>query len=492
MTVKAIVAQCNPVTLKIVVNLKEKHNWDICYIIGKKNAEKAARKHFPGIIFHDTYLLKKNLLPDECKSIKQQPIDKKLLSDLSYYESIVLKMMNRMDHGGNFTYAKRLHYYHTQVMYWKGVLDQFQPDVVVFREEPHQNFDYILYALCRVLNYKTVMFQRTLLPCTAVPVASFEEGSKAISQAYKEKLGEFDGKCTELSPPLNDYLEKLHSDSFTNAIPSHLKNQFIRFKEGAGVSDAIKLSYTLCKDIIKGMLLRKKLPDYLEKHFYDNIAVFKKRRLAKHYAKLVTPVNLEVPFIFVALQCEPERQASPCGDAYGNQYLMVDIISKLVPEGWMVYVKEHVAQFKTFQDSEKARTTEFYDYLVSKENVRLVGLDITSFDLIDKAKASASVSGSVCWESVVRGTPALLFGYNWYKGCEGVFSVAFREELLNAINFIQKGYHVDFEKVKLFAQIVFAHAVRADWRNDFAHLKLLTQEESFANLADAVTLYEQY
>jgi hypothetical protein len=492
MTVKAIVAQCNPVTLKIVINLKEKYNWEICYIIGKRNAEDAARTSFPDIVFHDTYLLKKNILPDECKFIKQQPIDKKLLISLSYYESIVLKMMNRMDRGGQFTYAKRLLYYHTQVMYWKGVLDHYQPDVVVFREEPHQNYDYILYALCRVLNYKTVMFQRTLLPCTAVPVPSFEDGSKIIKDAYQEKLNAFDGKCTDLLPLLQEYLEKLHNESFSNAIPSHLKNQFVRFKEDTGVTELMKLSYTLCKDIVKGVLLRKKLPDYLERHFYENIAHFTKKRLARYYSALAGNVDLGKPYVFVALQCEPERQASPCGDAYGNQYLMVDIISKMVPEGWMVYVKEHVAQFKSFQDSEKARTKEFYDYLVSKDNVRLVGLDVTSFDLIDQAKASASVSGSVCWESVVRGTPALLFGYNWYQECEGVFSVAFQEDLIKALDAILNGYQVDYEKVKLFAATVFEHGVRADWRDDFSHLKLLTQEESFENLAEAVTLYGQY
>ena len=492
MTVKAIIAQCNPVTLKIAINLKEKHAWDICYIIGKRNAEKQAREKFPEAVFHDTYLLKKNVFPEECKWIETKPIDKELLTQLSYHESIVLKMMNRMDRDGKFTYAKRLLYYHTQLMYWKGVLDYYQPDVVVFREEPHQNFDYILYSLCRVLKYKTVMFQRTLLPCTAVPVTSFEDGSNIIANDYEVKIKSFNGICGELPSVLENYLNKVHNESFQKAIPNHLKNQFVRFKEGSGLTESIKLSAIVVKDLIKGVLLRKKIPDYLEKHYYNNISVFKKKRLEKYYSDLSSQVDLEKPFIFVALQCEPERQASPCGDVYGNQYLMVDIISKSVPEGWMVYVKEHVAQFKKFQDSEKARTQDFYDFLVARENVRLVSLDVTSFDLIDKAKASASVSGSVCWESVVRGTPALLFGYNWYKGCEGVFSVAYLKDLVEAIDEVANGFKVDYEKVKLFAKTVFEHGVRADWRNDFSHLEMITQEESFSNLADAITLYEEY
>ncbi len=87
----------------------------------------------------------------------------------------------------------------------------------------------------------------------------------------------------------------------------------------------------------------------------------------------------------------------------------------------MLYVKEHVSQFKEYQAAERSKTFDFYNKIASKANVAIVPLTYTSFELIDHANASATVSGTVGWESVVRGKPALLFGHSWYRDCKGVF-----------------------------------------------------------------------
>jgi len=139
---------------------------------------------------------------------------------------------------------------------------------------------------------------------------------------------------------------------------------------------------------------------------------------------------------------------------------MIDLLSKLIPDGWMLYVKENVSQFKEYQAAGRSKSFDFYNKIASKANVAIVPLTYTSFELIDHAKASATVSGTVGWESVVRGTPALLFGHSWYSDCNGVFVTHTIEDCKNAIQKIKNGYRPDKDEVKCFAQVVEKCSVR--------------------------------
>jgi hypothetical protein len=193
-----------------------------------------------------------------------------------------------------------------------------------------------------------------------------------------------------------------------------------------------------------------------------------------------------VPYVFVALQCEPERQTCPVGGVFGNQYLMVDMLSKLVPEGWKIYVKEHVSQFKVYQAAERSKPIEFYDMIASMPKVELVPLTYTSFDLIDCAKASASVSGTVGWESVVRGKPTLQFGHSWYKDCKGVFVTHSVEDCKNAIQEIKNGYTINLHEVKRFARVVEGCSVRGYTNKIYSKIDKISPEENVENLARAI------
>jgi hypothetical protein len=139
MGVKAFFCQSLYFTVEMAIYLKDAHGWNICSFTGKPKVEKIIRKEFPDALFHDTTLLKRNIFSQESSYIPKAPFDKHLMAALSYYESIAMKMMNRLDYNGKFSHQKRLLYYHSQVMFWKGLLDYLKPDIVVFREEPHQH-----------------------------------------------------------------------------------------------------------------------------------------------------------------------------------------------------------------------------------------------------------------------------------------------------------------------------------------------------------------
>jgi hypothetical protein len=489
MSKKAIFVQlAMPYWLDVAAKLRNNYSWDICYLIGRKNKERAS-KLFPNTVYHSKGEIRDNLVPDGCKAVKPSPLDKPLLASLSYHESIFLKMMDRQNFNGAITYFERISTYHSQIMYWKGVLEHFKPDVVVYRIEPHVTHEYALYALCRIMDIPTVMFQRTSLPGYIYPVRSFEEGSETIRKAYIRALETGNKQQGSLSPGTATHLEKL-SKTYDNAIPFHLKYKLSHYKktgDAAGpISTLLRVTKVLCKTFQDKRAGLEMDSNELYKQYHTKMGSFKRKKLLAHYNRLAKPVDLSKPYVFAALQCEPERQTCPVGGLFGNQYLMIDLLSKLVPDGWKVYVKEHVSQFKDYQKVERAKTKEFYDMLASLPNVDIVPLTYNSFELIDHAKASATVSGTVGWESVVRGKPALLFGHSWYSDCKGVFVTHTIEDCKKAIQKIKNGFKPDKDELICFAQVVENHSVRGYNDKMGTKMDIISPEENVENLARAI------
>jgi hypothetical protein len=473
----------------VAAKLRDNYGWEICYFIGNRQHEKALQL-FPNTVFHTKDEIRKNLVPDGCKEVIASPLDKPLLSSLSDYESIFLKMMDRQNYDGSMTYYERISTYHSQIIYWKGVLEHFKPDVVVYRVAPHVSNEYALYALCRIMDIPTVMFERTALPEFVYPVTSFEEGSEIIRRSYLEALERGNYQEALLTPETELHLENL-SKTYDDAMPFYLRYKLTHNKKSGDVGGTVSILFRVAKHLVKPFLKKKadfvKVPNLRYKRYHKDMGGFKRKKLLAHYNQLANEVNLAVPYIFVALQCEPERQTCPAGGVFGHQYLMIDMLSKLAPEGWKIYVKEHVSQFKVYHAAERAKPIEFYNMIASMPNVQMVPLTYTSFELIDKAKASVTVSGTVGWESVVRGKPALLFGHSWYRDCRGVFVTHTVEDCKKAIQEIKNGYQVNMSEVKCFARVVEKCSVRGYiHKNKYQEMNTISPEENVENLARAI------
>ena len=129
---------------------------------------------------------------------------------------------------------------------------------------------------------------------------------------------------------------------------------------------------------------------------------------------------------------------------------MVQMLAHLAPNNWIIYVKEHNSQFAERLYGEQGRTHSFYSRLVELENVKLISGETSSFDLIDRAKVVATVTGTVGLESVIRSTPVLSFGHAWYALCEGVFAVKNSDDIITALEKIENGYIVNRDAVDSF------------------------------------------
>jgi len=134
----------------------------------------------------------------------------------------------------------------------------------------------------------------------------------------------------------------------------------------------------------------------------------------------------------------------------------------MIPDHWRIYYKEHPRIFdlpgEIFYRGQMYRNSEYYNALVSYKKVHIIPLKYNSFDLIDSAKVTVTATGTVAFESAVRGTPALVFGSVWFDRMEGVTRVNKKEDVVNLIEQIESGYEPDIDRIYQYVQNVWTQS----------------------------------
>lgn len=423
--------------------------WQPIYWVTTPKNEKRIQKSFPNTHCQNFISATRGEYIPLNSLMEMIPLDSNILLKYSHYEKIALKMMDRMDATAySFNYSERLELYYDFLGYWINVINTLDVDYVVFSESPHALFQYILYAVCKEEEVKVLRFTPTHIE--GLTFLSYDiEGSPN----YLKEVIASNPKATPLA---QDYLAKNRGE-YSKALPYYMKdiNQKSSFlatvKKVGGklqrfVSSQTVTAYKKSSDVALSDVKITKYNFFL----YKLKGISFKKRLKKSYENLAVEADLTKPYIYVALHYQPEKTTSPEGDIFVEQWLMVQMLAHLAPNGWSVYVKEHNSQFAERLYGEQGRTHDFYQRLAGFENVKLIVNETSSFDLIDGAKAVATVTGTVGLESVIRSVPVLSFGHAWYSLSEGVFNVKNRDEIMAVLRKIEEGYVVDRDAVDNF------------------------------------------
>jgi len=101
--------------------------------------------------------------------------------------------------------------------------------------------------------------------------------------------------------------------------------------------------------------------------------------------------------------------------------------------------------------------------------------------------AVATLTGTTGWEALMKGKPVLSFGYAWYAGCEGVFSVRDIEACTQAMKLIEQGMQLDNNKVRSFLTAIDQHSFKG-----FVNLKRYEdpaagEQNNFDNMLPVMT-----
>jgi len=464
--IKAIVADCSidDIWDKVLARLEIEGALELsyCVIASKPKFEKQLetfKASHPDTIFHDAIEATMGL---PALKLKVPVIDEPKLRALAEHEAIVMRMLDRMDPTDCFTYRDRYRHYIRLLSYWSAVLEEIKPDLVLFGLTPHMGWDYVLYILARHSGIRTVMFSL----------------NSALGRVmWSETIGSYSDRVAHsyLSPPtlssreinsIDNHLQ-LTRQEYTHAKPRYAA-MLETLNQGEKVNWTLKTPLRPLKSavwvlIFAGRKLRRVLDRVFPpaslyvKNYWKHpnmtfesshysarermgVEKYKLGRLAqlnKCYETLsikLSENDLNTPFIFLALHYQPEATTSPEGGYYVDQRLIVDALSRSLPKGWRLYVKEHYLQLKAKSSKGwQSRDLQFYKDIVEHSNVRLVSLETSSFTLIDSSKAMATITGYAAWEALVRGKPAILFGRPWFGACPGAYMVKSVEEIHSAI-----------------------------------------------------------
>jgi hypothetical protein len=180
------------------------------------------------------------------------------------------------------------------------------------------------------------------------------------------------------------------------------------------------------------------------------------RHATAEAALLAHRVDEQWPYVYFPLHVQPEFTTDVRAPFFTNQVALIENISKSLPPGYEIMVKEHPGM-------KGERALGEYRALKKLHNVQLLSPSIDSHRLIQGAAAVLTITGSSAWEAMLYEKPVIAFGPLYYgfsrlsyqcekfKDLPGIISEALgrfvsdhRELLKLVVAFLQTAYELEW------------------------------------------------
>jgi hypothetical protein len=138
--------------------------------------------------------------------------------------------------------------------------------------------------------------------------------------------------------------------------------------------------------------------------YYDHLATFEDQQL-----------DLSGDFVYFPLQLQPEMTTAALGGRFHDQAYAIEELASILPEGVRILVKENPKQ------GAYMRGPMFFHRLRRIPSVTFLPSWANTHELTARARFVATITGTVGWEAIRAGKPALVFGKAWYRKLPGVF-----------------------------------------------------------------------
>ena len=298
-----------------------------------------------------------------------------------------------------------------------SVINDVSPDKIVLNSTPHSIREFVF---CKVAEYLGVEVYFTSNRHSTIPWKVTV--IKGIDMQEWVKL-ESDNGVMLISEKGKKHLKMIRS-TYDEAIPDYELRRKKRYRN---------IRHILISEL---------------KNLFSNYGVyfpFRLKRLVlktasyRAYKSHSSEYLPEHKFMVLFLHFQPERTSNPEGLMYANQWLAARKLSQVLSKrGISLVVKEHPSTYRN-HFSTIWRDVSFYQGLVALPNTSLAFLDVDPFALIDKSIAVATLTGTVGFESIVRGRPTICFGRANYKGITGCRFVENKKDIEDAVDDILSG-----------------------------------------------------
>jgi hypothetical protein len=331
-----------------------------------------------------------------------------------------------------------------EILCWNAIaiIAETQPDKVVFQATPHNITTWIFGRVAELLDIPVLFAANTIVLPWRMRVVSGIKEQKPIDSSAQTS-------CCNLSSKALDHFNRMKCD-YSQAMPGYEKKRLERYR-GKFWSTKVELSYIFNAGI-------KLAP-------FKIINSLRKRHCLSVYNKLARKGKTDQKYILFLPHYQPERTTIPEAGWYIQQWLIVRSLSvSLQKYGWRLAVKEHPSIFRQPWNP-GFRSSDFYKAIASLENVDLVPLDSDTFELIDRAEATATVTGTTIFESICRGKPVFVFGPDFHRALCGVMCVGSMEDIDAWLKKIQeKNINISDEAIKEYLSDVESNSFEKDLR----------------------------
>ena len=422
------------------------------------------------IILHDHYEAWEGKPARAVPENMYTPPGKDLIEKFLKTESLVLTMMDK-----KFEYLgvnERRHIYYSMLGYWDGVLEHYRPDVILFPAVPHTVYNFILFNIAKSRGIRTLMFENPWVTDRALTYEDYEEGSPTLHRAVRRNAGKYI-TLADLAPDLQDYYNEQLA---RRVVPRYMTHQ----KGNATGWHGTYRTFVGGWQSIRAGRLWKRTRQFVRKYVGPN--------LRKEYMKLQRAPDYSAKFIYQPLGFQPERNSSPQAGFFVDQILLAETLSAALPPGWEIYIKEHPSQWwiRGGVAYSSNRYRGYYEKLRAIKGVRLVPVETNTFDLIEHCQAVCSYGSTACWEGLLRGKPAINFGFPWYKDMPEVLQVADVSSARAALEKVAAGYTIPedagFRYLKSYEESTFRSSMEVLLKK----VSPLSPEENIKNLSDAI------
>ncbi len=425
---------------------KENLGWKPVYWITNGVTDPLVSQAFPDSIRHTYQEILSLKSPSGKDFFNGFTIDENIVRKYALHERLALKMIDRFIDSSNMSYNDRKHFYYRLLIYGENVIRETKPDIIVFTEIPHHIAQYVLYAVAREAGVEMAMFGYLPFYQERFVMLRHIEDHPFNNQTIMEDgtFGE------EVAAMINDYLAKVSGEREKAVMPHMIKQKRTSGLWHIGSSFvkrsinklSLKQGRSSSLDMLKSDegLIRLLPLSYKKSSLLKLKGIIHKRNLKRVYEQLAQEVDLGQNYVYVPLHYQPERTTNPDGGIFSDQWLILNLISNALPEGWRIYVKEHPTQFHPRYEGHLGRDVSDYHRILDLKGVRLASITTNSLLLADKSRAVLSVNSSVTFEAFFRRKPAIVFAKNnWLINWDGVFLATNVQSLKKIFKKIQSG-----------------------------------------------------
>ena len=314
-----------------------------------------------------------------------------------------------------FSHDEILSIFEQECRFFEQVLEEIKPNFLVIKfTDYHRN--HLLKEMCSALGIKVLMLTPTIVGNRSRIINEYNiQHDLSKTEIKSENVKSF-SELREYIKKYNKFLQskKIIAGGGKNTLVDKTKIT-LQWMKTSEIEDMSRYDYynsnkskVLTTRFLNG-LRKKQRESFIDKNFEYEI-------------------DNDENFVYFPLQVEPERSLNIDAPFYVNQLEIIKNISKSLPVGYKLFVKEHYGQiFRNW------REIKYYKEIMSLPNVKLIHHSIKPEEIIKKCKLVLSISGTSGFEAALYEKPSIVFADVNYESLESVNRVKQIEDLPNLI-----------------------------------------------------------